>query len=76
MEDTDDFLRKKHNVTQEAIDEALNARTQHAFWQSVGGILSGKPATGEHQRAFDYLKEKDELEVCRGEKSRQVVCHF
>lgn len=63
MEDSDEYLRKKHNVTQSAIDEAHHARTQHVFWQSALGIISGKPATGEQQRALNYLNEKEELEV-------------
>lgn len=72
MEDSDETLRRKHNVTQAAIDEAEDARAQHAFFLSVGKIISGKPATGEQQRALNYLKERDELEV----RQEQGACEI
>lgn len=64
MEGSDENLRRKYNLTQEVIDEALDLEVKHKLWRSVGPIISGQAGSASHQRALDYLKEKKELEVC------------
>lgn len=63
MEATNEDLRKKHQVTQEDIDEALEQTVGHTFYKKFGEIVTGVAATGKQQRAQDYLKEKKEIEV-------------
>ncbi|CAN8101396.1 unnamed protein product [Discula destructiva] len=76
MEDPDDFLRKKHNVTQEDVDEALDQATSHAMYQAFGSIVTGKAATGKQHRARLYLKEKEEAEAQRKQSSVMWMLAF